>query len=120
MTVLIEKDQDMKNYSANESDAIRAILLALQNTPVKELAFNEGKLHLDPNDNTAPDCDVCVPVIGDKPSFTGSKKISVRIPRSLLTALQIVARRVGIGYQTLLVRTLKGRQLSLVEVFNTN
>ena len=107
MKVLIERDQDMKNYSTNKSDAIKAILLALQNTPVEELVFDEGDLNLDLNDFAAPASNVSASVLSHEPSLTRSKKISVRIPRALLKALQIEAKRVGIGYQTLLVRTLK-------------
>ena len=97
----------MKNIGTQESDAIKAILLAVRNTPVEELLFDEGELELDLNDTAAPAGDVTASATHHKSSFFGSKKISVRIPRSLLTALQTEAKRVGIGYQTLLIRTLK-------------
>ena len=97
----------MKYVSTEASNAIKAIVLALHNAPVEELVFDEGELKLDLNDTAAPAGDVTATATHHKSSFTGSKKISVRIPRSLLTALQTEAKQVGIGYQTLLVRTLK-------------
>lgn len=102
----------MKDVSTEASDAIKAIVLALHYAPVEELVFDELvfdelELELDLNDTAAPADYVSATAPHHKSSFTGSKKISVRIPRSLLTALQTEAKQVGIGYQTLLVRTLK-------------